>query len=594
MHNKIADLISLIPEKIGVYEMISCDDIVLYVGKAKNLKKRVSQYLNPREFRLSRMMLQVMDIKYILTDSVSEALILENRLIKSLKPKYNIQLKDDKSYPYIRIAMSHDYPRILKYRGVNLKDCYGPFSSVSDAQKIITVLRKSFRIRSCSDNFFSSRQKPCMEYQINRCTAPCVSKIDKKEYRKDINKAISVLKGNVSVVEKELLQQMHHYSEAQSYELAMKCRDSLRALHNIHTSLNSDIVPSIDGDSIGFAAGKYVAIFNVLSHRKGESIGNYHVIITNVNGMDVTDLLDSFLLQHYISRMLPNNLQLPFALKEESVEAIARIFNKKLNYSVLSENNSHLMKFLSHNATHILEKHEKIQNNFNKLLDLVSDLFIDSKRIIDRIEVYDNSHFAGDAALGVRIVVDRDGFNTKLYRVYKFEESEKLQDDYYMMRNVLTRRVKRESIDKGVFILIDGGLGHLSVAKDVLSDSCYYACIAKGINRNAGEEILHFIDGRSLKLEKSDELLYFLQSIRDESHRFAISNNRKNLIKSTKKSVLDKISGVGPKKKRILLSYFGSVEEIMNAKQEQIATVPSIGSVLAQKIYNFLHAGGDK
>ncbi len=560
------------PESPGVYKMISSAQVVLYVGKAKNIKKRLGQYLQALPNRLQIMISQVVKVETITTHNETEALLLEARLIKELQPKYNIILKDDKTYPYIMIT-NHKFPRLVKYRGKYQKDCYGPFPSVDKLQETIAILHKTFLLRSCSDANFAKRKRPCLEYQINRCSAPCVNKISQTEYEQTVKQAIAVLKGKQHKIFHQLTNLMEEASSKFEYEKAAIYRDRLRSLQYLQCKPQT----LEDGDVIGIYQQHSVAHVHVLSFSENSLQDQYFYTLNNLHGKSRNEVMDAFLLQFYqanIAKYILSN----YCPSPSTITVLEKHFQQKVCFQ--SPQRGEKYKILQAACGSAQQQFQ--HNNLLYCLEALQKVFkLDN--IPQRLEVYDNSHTGGSHPVGVMIVVDSEhGFNKKEYRCFKI--SQNTADDYFMMQEVLKERLNQDNVPD--FILIDGGLGHMSALQKIMQ-GIPFACISKGKFRNAGNEQFHTTDRKTFRLEGNQILLNFLQRIRDEAHRFAIRQHRLRRNMTVRKSSLDSIVGIGKLRKKLLLAHFGSVANIKQAKVEELLSVQGINKTIAQNIVTF-------
>ena len=558
--------------------MIDKSGNVIYVGKAKNIKKRILQYLKPTNNRTLKMLSFVHNVQFLTVKNEVEALVVEAKLVRSLQPKYNILLKDDKSYPYIAISCNHDFPRISKYRGKMQKNCYGPFISKADLKQAMIAIQKAFKIRSCSDTFFASRKKPCMEYQIKRCHAPCVGKISSGEYKSCVNLAKSFLSGKAATLCRQLKENMQDASKNQQYEIAGIYRDRLFALQNIST-VNFD--DSEEADYIGIHQNKNSFCIDVISFRKNNGFGNYRYFLENLENESKQKALSIFLLQYWVKsfcKTIYTNAELD--LNDKS--ALELLIGHKIKITLPKQGiKAKMIDWAISNAKLALQK--KIDTEYDTAHGLqgICNAF-NLPDIPQRVEVYDNSHISGEYAVGVMIVVGQKGFEKNEYRCFNINQTSE-PDDYAMMQEVLRRRFKNNKLQLPDFVLIDGGFGHLGVVKELIPKNVNFACIAKSKQRNAGNETFFLPSGQSIKIEKKD-LLYFLQKIRDEAHRFAIKSHRNLRKKSASKSALDNIIGIGPVKKKLLLQKFGSVDGIKRATVAELTAVPGINANIAGQI----------
>ncbi len=571
MNKAIKDSIKNVQEKPGVYKMLDAKLCVLYVGKAKNLKKRLQQYLGPLSNRLQLMISQVNSVSTIVTNNEVEALILESKLVKKLQPKYNILLKDDKSFPYIIITRNHKFPRLTKYRGKYKEGCYGPIPSTEKLDNTISVLHRIFKLRSCTNRNFISRKRPCLEYQIKRCSAPCVGKISEEEYSNTVKQAINVLRGKQKYVQSQLNTLMENASKNLEFELAAHYRDSIRSLQ--YLQFQQQHIKK--GDIIGIHREGDVAQVKVLSFLKSNLQNQYFYTMKNVDFNTKDEIISTFILQFYKDE-IANNIISNYALSQTTIKVIETLYNKKINFQQPKKGIKLQVLQMVCNSI----KQNFYSHNIENCLKLLKDIFLLSKTP-QRVEVYDNSHTSGKEPVGVMVVIDQNGFNKKEYRIFNITTN--TSDDYCMMQEVLKRRIHNTIIPSPDFILIDGGKGHMSVIKNILNN-IPFICISKGKKRNSGDETFHALNKKSFKLEQNNPLLFFLQRIRDEAHRFAINSHRKKRNKNIRKSKLDDIPGLGPKRKRLLLIHFGSVENIKQATVEQISSVKGISKNLAENI----------
>ncbi len=584
------DLIKKIHEKAprnpGVYRMIGENGDVLYVGKAKNLYNRIKNYtdLNGKSARIQQMILNTYDLKIITTETEHDALLLEQDLIKQLHPKYNIMLMDNKMYPYLCIT-KEDIPRIFKYRGVKNKhnNFFGPFPSVYAVDESIKMIQKIFRLRSCKNSVMNNRTKPCLLYQIKMCSGICCQKITIDDYMGDVKKSLSFLNGNSNDIIDELSHKMLSASQEQNYEDAAIYRDKISYLNKIlKKRIISNLTDKIDIIAIAKENNKYA--IEILQTNNGIVLSQYSFFPTINTETEDTEIFNWFIGEFYIDKIKPNliitNIKTNDTYENIKIESPQQGDKKKLVAQIYSNAVLNL-----HN--HLLEKGQTKQ-----YLDKIVKLFSLSKPI-KRIDVFDNSHIFGTDKVGVMIVAGLNGFQKKDYRKYNIQ-SDIVGDDYAMMYEVLNRRYKRAKIENTLpdLIVVDGGKGQLEIANNIIDNlnlDVPIIGIAKGENRNAGEETLYKKGFEPVKLPKNDPLLFYFQRIRDESHRFAITTHRKKRANSHFKSVLDDIDGVGSVKKKALLNYFGSVKNIIGANIDEIAKIEGINKILAKKIYDTFH-----
>ncbi|MDR2831331.1 MAG: excinuclease ABC subunit UvrC [Rickettsiales bacterium] len=590
--------IKLSPRSCGVYKMIGDKDKVLYIGKAKNLKSRLSDYLRFESLseRIKVMLSQVIKVDISLTKNEIEALLLEAQLIKSLKPTYNIVLKDGRSYPYITIS-KHDYPRIAQYRGKFKKDgfhYYGPFPSAAAVKQTILSLQRAFLLRVCSDRYFSSTKRPCIEYQIKRCLAPCVGKIAKDDYCQSVKQAQDTLLGKSKKVEEQLLSTMKKCSREENYELAAVYRDRVEFLKQIQMQ-PTDFSFEKDADFFSIVREEDLACIGVLSFRNKSNYGSIPYFVENCSDHPNDEILSTFLINLYNSANIPPaQIYVPgFVAGKEIIEQALRNVTQKPIKVLHTKSNEErdLLEFVYNNSQHNLkQKLTDYKNNLEKLEELSKVFLLPS--IPKRIEVYDNSHISGSQQIGVMVVAGQGGFLKSEYRKFTIKE-EISGNDYRMMREVLTRRFSGNIKDIiPDFLLIDGGPGHVSIVQNVLeilNINVPFACMAKGPYRNAGNERFYMPNREEFTLENDSKVMLYLQLLRNEAHRFAITSHRKKRDKQFIVSRLSKISSIGNKRKNALMSHFGSVENISKASLAEIQNVARISKGLAEVIFKHVN-----
>lgn len=593
----------------GVYKMLGKDNKPLYIGKAKNLKNRVTSYANIEKlpYRLKRMVFNIHRVEYLITKTEVEALLLESRLIKENKPQYNILLKDDKSFPYICIDEAHDFPRIYKHRGKKKKQSsyFGPYPSAGNVKEVITTLQKVFLVRPCKDSYFKARTRPCIEYEIKRCSAPCVNLIDKKNYMELIQETKDFLNGKTDDIQTDLKQKMQASSDAMEYEKAAEYRNRIVALNTV---LNKQSIYSrniSDADIIAIANVGGTICIQVFFLRSGKILGNKEYFPSQIEGQENAEILQFFILSFYQEKPVPKNILLSEDVSEPEIlnTALNELANSKVEISVPKQHGEKLklVDIALTNAKQSIERKLAENENTEKTLEKIAGIF-EIKEKIKRIEVFDNSHIFGAQAIGGMIVAGYDeenkwGFLKSQYRKFNVDAGDKKTggDDFYMMRQVLTRRYGRIQKEDGNFpdlILIDGGKGQLSIAIKVfkelgLYDKLNFVCIAKGPDRNVGREDFYMPNGRIFKLPENDSALYFLQNLRDEVHRFAITGHRAKRSKALVKSPLDEIPDIGAVRKKSLLAHFGSAKAVKEASLEQLLQVKGISKNLSDQIYNY-------
>tara|TARA_B100000029_G_scaffold110214_2_gene101971 strand:+ start:241 stop:2088 length:1848 start_codon:yes stop_codon:yes gene_type:complete len=597
-----------LPHKSGVYQMESENGEILYIGKAKNLAKRVSNYTSLKNLtrRLQRMVSMTKKMNFTVTNTEIEALLLECNLIKRHKPRFNIILRDDKSFPYILINKEYEFPRILKYRGSKkIKgDYYGPFVSPSVANYTLISLQKAFLLRSCSENVFKNRKRPCLLYHIKRCSAPCVGYISKLTYDESIKDAKKFLNGTTKRIESKLKNLMNKASKNEMYEEAGRLRDRIKSINQIqkYQSVYIKDMRNIDIFAIEIISGKS-CVYGMF-YRNGSNYGNKSFFPLHDINSTKEEILESFLYQFYANKESPPKILINIKLKNN--KEIEKLFNFKNNKKTLilnpktGEKFKHLKLAEKNALENIKIKKASLENHQNALIKLKNLLKL--KYLPKRIEVFDNSHLMGKNSVGVMIVVDQEGFSQKNYRKYniRFNLNSNLNskiDDYYMIKEVMNRRFKNISKNENHvlpdIIIVDGGRGQFNIVKDVLNEKNLNTInlmgISKGKNRNSGSEIIH-TSNKNIQLKPSDSLLFFLQRIRDEAHRFAINAHRAKRNKNTIQSIFDKIPGIGPKRKKILITHFGSINKLRNATLEELKAVRNITEKTALKIYDFFNS----
>lgn len=592
----IKKAVSDMPESPGVYKMLSEEAKILYVGKAKSLPKRVISYSNYPKLpnRLQRMVSQVSRVEYLITASEDEALILEANLIKDNMPPYNINLKDDKSFPYICFEKGHDYPRIAKYRGnkSDKGDYFGPFASAGNVKAAMVELQKVFMIRPCTDAYFASRARPCIQYEIKRCTAPCVGRISKEDYADSINMAKDFLKGNNTEVQKRIVASMENASKNLQFEKAAAWRDRLKILSSIQAKNSFIDSTTKEADFVVSVSDSATTCIQVYMIRGAKNYGNKTYFIEADPTKSEVEMITEFLIEFYRNHPAPKNI----IVKEPNPalsDALHAISNTKINVIKYSpKTHKDLMIFALQNAQEALDKRNKDASSASEALKSIQSLF-GIEHEISRIEVYDNSHISGTDPVGCMLVYTTNGFEKAEYRTFNIKTSEE-GDDYKMLREVLKRRLKNITTQNTPdLLLIDGGKAHLSSALEVIESSDHkylkIVCISKGPDRNAGREYFHIKDREAFQLPVKDPTLHFLQVLRDEVHRYAITSHRKKRMKHIRRSNLDSIPGIGAKRKKTLLQYFGSYDAVLKASVDDLMRVDGISKNVAIKIFNYLH-----
>jgi excinuclease ABC subunit C len=581
----------------GVYQFINKNKEIIYIGKAKNLRKRLASYLKADSVKTEIVVKNIYDVVILKTLNETEALILEASLIRKYKPKYNILLKDDKSFPYIVIDEQEPFPKITKYRGKDLKGkiVYGPFPSVKDLDKAIELLQKLFLLRSCSDLTFRNRKKPCILYQMQQCSAPCVNKISIDEYKAEIKKVKEFLSGNRKSLYDDLFLAMNKASQKQDYEIAAKYRDRINILSQITKNSNSIFKDIDDVDVICIDEFMDQIIVQVSFIRLGQITG-HKVFIFNILYESLGEVLCTFLSNFYSNQFVPEEILLSLELEKSYQKYIEDLLysthNKRYKINVpRSGNKIHVVK----NCMSVLEstKVEKFES-FNKHQLFIAELesLLKIKSTVSKIEIFDNSHCFGSYAVGAIVACGINGFQKSQYRRYNIK-SIKDADDYGMLYEVLTRRFsERNKYNLPNLMIIDGGKGHLKVVVDFLRLHCIndiiVISIAKGRDRNSGNEVIYTTDN-TIILDKSSKIKQYIQLLRDEAHRVAISGYRKRALSSFDQSILDNIPGIGKVRKQKLLTFFGSVKNLKEASLEEIRNVTGIDSKMSKMIYQYLN-----
>ena len=655
----IVHFVKLAPSRPGVYRMIDGRGDVLYVGKAKNVKKRIQAYARPTGLgtRIERMIAATRSVEFVVTRTETEALLLEANLIKRLRPRFNVVLRDDKSFPYILITSDHWAPQILKHRGARNRQghYYGPFASVWAVNRTINALQRAFLLRSCSDPFFESRTRPCLLYQIKRCSGPCTKEIEFKDYSVLVREANEFLSGRSKRIKGQLAQEMEKASTTLDFERAAIYRDRLAALSAIqsHQGVNPRGVEEADVFAVHQQGG--FSCVEVFFFRTGQNWGNRAYFPKADRSLAASEVLSAFLAQFYDDRPPPELLLIshPIADRELLAEALCTKIGHKIEIAVpLRGEKKDLVEHALANAREALGRKLAETSSQEKLLRQLADTF-GMPRVPRRIEVYDNSHIQGSNAVGAMIVAGPDGFRKSQYRKFNIRSADLTPgDDFAMMREVLTRRFKRLLAEASVeanrggnlvasppegepdpaqpdrdggstttplpnpppqggreqvtvteeqedspwpdLVLIDGGQGQLTAAREVLAGfglALAVAAIAKGPERDAGRETF-FVPGRdSFKLPPRDPVLYFVERLRDEAHRFAVGSHRTRRAKDLREAGLQEISGIGPTRKRALLHHFGTLKAIERASVADLMEVEGISAETARRIYEFFHEG---
>jgi excinuclease ABC subunit C len=622
----------LAPSSPGVYRMTDANGDVLYVGKAKNIRKRITAYARPTGYdpRIERMIAATAALEFVSTATETEALLLEANLIKRLRPRFNVLLRDDKSFPYILITADHWAPQILKHRGARTRqgNYYGPFASVWAVNRTITALQRAFLLRSCSDPFFESRTRPCLLYQIKRCSGPCTREIDFAEYGKLVREANAFLSGKSQAVKDALAAEMEKASGTLEFERAAIYRDRLAALSAVqsHQGINPRGVEEADVFAVHQAGG--FSCVEVFFFRTGQNWGNRAYFPKADRSLAAGEVLGAFLAQFYDDKPCPRCIFISHEIEERALLAEALSTKSGHKVEVYVPQRGEKKDLVDHalaNAREALARKLADSSSQRRLLELLADVFA-LPRPPRRIEVYDNSHIQGSNAVGAMIVAGAEGFQKNQYRKFNIRAADLVPgDDFGMMREVLSRRFKRlmneaprpmpgasspgaqagEAIDIAGspdgdaaspwpdLVVIDGGRGQLSAAQETLTAlgiiDVPLVAVAKGPDRDAGMETF-FVPGRDpFKLKPRDPVLYFIERLRDEAHRFAVGSHRIRRRRDIREAGLQEIPGIGPTRKRALLHHFGTLKAIERAAPADLAKVPGISAETARKIYDFFH-----
>ena len=610
-HALIQDYLKTLDASPGVYRMLDAQARVLYVGKARNLRARVANYARPagHSGRIARMISETASMMFLTTQTETEALLLEQNLIKQLKPRYNVLLRDDKSFPNILVTATHQFPQITKHRGAKKSKgrYYGPFASAGAVNRTLNQLQKVFLLRNCSDAMFSSRSRPCLLYQIKRCSGPCVGKISAEDYAASVKDAEQFLSGRSTEIQETLAAQMMEASEAMEFERAAALRDRIRALTQVQTvqGINPRTVQEADIVALHMENGQ--ACVQVFFIRAGQNWGNRDFYPRVGVDIEAPEVLEAFLGQFYDSKEPPRQLILSHPIDDPDLmaEALGQKLGRKVEILVPQRGEkAELVDGALRNARESLARKMSESATQTKLLNGLAEAFgLDAAP--GRIEVYDNSHIQGTNAVGGMIVAGPEGFMKNQYRKFNIKGDDLTPgDDFGMMKEVLTRRFKRllkedPDRDKGMWpdlLLIDGGAGQVSAVQEIMEEygveDIPMVGVAKGVDRDHGKEEFHRTGTRPFALQRNDPVLYFIQRMRDEAHRFAIGTHRAKRAKSIGATPLDEVPGVGATRKRALLAHFGSAKAVSRAALADLRAVEGISDTLAQTIYDFFHEKG--
>nr|WP_264211044.1 excinuclease ABC subunit UvrC [Leisingera thetidis] len=603
----IQDYVKTLDASPGVYRMLDADSRVLYVGKARNLKARVSNYTRPGNSpRIERMIALTASMMFLTTRTETEALLLEQNLIKQLKPKYNVLLRDDKSFPNILVAKDHGFPQIMKHRGARKQkgSYFGPFASAGAVNRTLNQLQKAFLLRNCSDSMFETRTRPCLQYQIKRCSAPCTGLITESEYAESVRDAERFLSGRSTKIQEELAEQMMAASEAMEFERAAALRDRIKALTQVQSSQGINPRGVAEADVIGLHQEGGQACVQVFFIRANQNWGNQDFYPRVDADNSPAEVMEAFLGQFYGNKVPPRQLILSDAIENTDLmeQALSGKAERKVELLVPQRGEkTELVAFAVRNARESLARRMAESATQAKLLRGIAEAFgLDGPP--QRIEVYDNSHIQGTNAVGGMIVMGPEGFMKSAYRKFNIKGDDLVPgDDFGMMKEVLNRRFSRllkedPDRDKGLWpdlLLIDGGAGQVSAVAEIMEQhgvqDIPMVGVAKGVDRDHGKEEFHRTGERAFALQRNDPVLYFIQRMRDEAHRFAIGTHRAKRAKAMSATPLDEVPGVGASRKRALLAHFGSSKAVSRANLADLRAVEGISDALAERIYDHFH-----
>ena len=607
----IRALLPRLPNEPGVYRMLDERGEVLYVGKAKSLRKRVPAYTKPQALgaRLQRMVALTRSVEIVTTASEVEALLLEANLIKRWRPPFNIVLRDDKSFPYIFLRKGHPFPLIGKHRGAKRPDSeyFGPFASAGAVNDTLNALLKAFPLRSCRDSIFETRTRPCLQYQIKRCSAPCVGRISSEDYGRIVEEVRSFLSGRSNEVQARLKGEMLGAADSRDFERAAVLRDRLKAMAHIQARQGINTGAVADADVIAAAREGGQACVQVFFYRDGRNYGNRAYYPAHAADAGADEILEAFAAQFYSDRVPPRLVLLGAAPPQQELlaEALAVRAGRKVQLLVPQRGERRkLVEIAATNARQALARRLADTASQARLLEQLAQT-LDLPEAPQRIEIYDNSHIQGTNAIGAFVVAGPEGFDKRAYRTFNIKGTELTPgDDFAMMREVLQRRfarlVKEDPERQGTgwpdLVIIDGGAGQLAAALETLAElglgDLAVIAVAKGPDRNAGRERI-FLPGREpIALDPKDPILYLVQRLRDEAHRFAVARHRGRRAQGVVRSILDRIPGIGAKRKRALLNHFGSAQDVARAGLQDLERVPGIDRAVAKAIHDHFHDGG--
>ncbi|AWD32309.1 UvrABC system protein C [Candidatus Kinetoplastibacterium sorsogonicusi] len=593
--SEIKNILKNLPNLPGIYKHLDSDENILYIGKAKNLKKRITSYFNRvhDNQRIKLLVSKISNIEITITNSEEEALLLEYNLIKKYNPKYNIIFKDDKSYPYIFIS-HHKWPGIFYYKGkINSKgNFFGPYLNSNTVKNTIDIIQKIFFLRTCEDSSIANRSRPCILYQINKCSAPCKDKISLENYSENVSQAINFLNGKTNSIIKNIKQKMIQASNYQDFEYASKLKNQLIALNNIIKVQTVNNVKESDIDVISVVLLNNQACVNLSTIRNGHHFGDKSFFPDNIEYTNESSIITAFIQQHYVNIELPKHIILSHKIKEKSNIFLLKKFIPKLIYKPIGIKKKWLEQNIKNNHIALSAYINKNDNNINRL-SLFLEL-INFKKLKDniRIECFDISHMSGESTYGSCVVFEKNKMQPSMYRRYKIDNIS-MSDDYGAMSQILLKRFSKKLENLPDIILIDGGKGHINIANKVLNQlnlaNILIIGVAKGNGRKPGLEKLVFTDRADILLGEKSIILMFINHIRDEAHRFAINGMRYNFTKLRKKSILESINGIGLKRRKMLLNKFGSLSSLYNATIEELSSIKGISMSLAEKIYYTFH-----
>ncbi|QPZ92473.1 excinuclease ABC subunit UvrC [Thioclava electrotropha] len=610
-HALIADYLKRLDGSPGVYRMLNAKGEVLYVGKARNLKARVSNYARPsgHSARIARMIHETASMMFLTTRTETEALLLEQNLIKQLKPRYNVLARDDKSFPNILIATDHPYPMIKKHRGARKEKghYFGPFASASAVNRTLNQLERVFLLRNCSDSMFETRTRPCLQYQIKRCSGPCVGKISEEDYAALVDDAKRFLQGKSTTIQRELAEQMQQASDDMEFERAAALRDRIKALTNVQQSQGINPRSTAEADVIALHQEGGQACVQVFFIRANQSWGNHDFYPKTGSGAEAPEILQAFIAQFYTNRPPPKLILLSHPVEDEELvsEFLSERAERKVEITVPQRGEkAELVENAARNARESLGRKMSESAAQAKLLAGVAEAF-GLEKPPQRIEVYDNSHIQGAHAVGGMIVAGPEGFIKSQYRKFNIKNAELTPgDDFGMMKEVLTRRFtrllkedpERKSEAWPDLLLIDGGAGQVSAVREIMDEmgvsDVAMVGVAKGVDRDHGKEEFHRTGQRPIALPRQSPVLYYIQRLRDEAHRWAIGTHRAKRAKAQMANPLDEVPGIGAARKRALLTHFGSAKAVSRAAPIDLMEVDGISEAMAETIHNFFNEKG--